>query len=78
MQALQESAASSSTQDREDFDEEKDFIETHCHWINCDREFGTQDQLVKVCKTTAALFLRNIFNALQSRNLAICDISSNS
>ena len=45
---LQEAAASSSTgNDRED-EEEKDFIETHCHWVNCDREFGTQDQLVKV------------------------------
>ena len=28
--------------------EEPDFIETHCHWIGCDREFDTQDQLVKV------------------------------
>ena len=28
--------------------DEPDFIETHCHWIGCDREFDTQDQLVKV------------------------------
>jgi hypothetical protein len=31
-----------------DVKEEPDFIETHCHWIGCDRDFGTQDQLVKV------------------------------
>ena len=37
-------------QDMKDGDvkEEPDFIETHCHWIGCDRDFGTQDQLVKV------------------------------
>ena len=28
--------------------EEPDFIETHCHWKDCDREYGTQDELVKV------------------------------
>lgn len=28
--------------------EEPDFFETHCHWVGCDREFGTQDALVKV------------------------------
>eukprot|EP00094_Tigriopus_californicus_P003367 TCALIF_03238-PA protein Name:"Similar to ci Transcriptional activator cubitus interruptus (Drosophila melanogaster)" AED:0.14 eAED:0.14 QI:51/0.66/0.5/1/0.88/0.9/10/0/1110 len=27
--------------------EEPDFFETHCHWVGCDREFGTQDALVK-------------------------------
>jgi hypothetical protein len=27
---------------------EPDFIETNCHWIGCDRQFDTQDQLVKV------------------------------
>ena len=41
-------ASSSTSNDKDDLDEEKDFFETHCHWINCDREFGTQDQLVKV------------------------------
>lgn len=24
-----------------------DFIETNCHWRDCDMEFGTQDSLVK-------------------------------
>ena len=38
---------SSSTIDKDD-DEEKDFVETHCHWVNCDKDFGTQDQLVRV------------------------------
>ena len=28
--------------------EEPDFIETHCHWTDCDRDYGTQDDLVKV------------------------------
>ena len=28
--------------------EEPDFIETHCHWKDCDREYGTQEDLVKV------------------------------
>jgi hypothetical protein len=28
--------------------EEPDFIETHCHWVGCDKEFHVQDQLVKV------------------------------
>eukprot|EP00095_Tigriopus_kingsejongensis_P010985 snap_masked-scaffold281_size224178-processed-gene-0.6 protein:Tk10985 transcript:snap_masked-scaffold281_size224178-processed-gene-0.6-mRNA-1 annotation:"cubitus interruptus" len=27
--------------------EEPDFVETHCHWVGCDRDFGTQDALVK-------------------------------
>ena len=38
---------SSSTIDRDD-DDEKDFIETHCHWVNCDKDFDSQDQLVRV------------------------------
>ena len=35
---------------KEDADgkEEPDFIETHCHWKDCDRDYGTQDDLVKV------------------------------
>ena len=28
--------------------DEPDFIETHCHWKECDRDYGTQDELVKV------------------------------
>ena len=47
---VQEAATSSSTGfDRDDFEEEKDFFETHCHWDNCDKgDFGSQDALVKV------------------------------
>lgn len=29
-------------------DEPGDFIETNCHWIDCNVEFMTQDDLVKV------------------------------
>lgn len=32
--------------------EEPEFEETHCHWKDCDREFLTQDQLVKVSLAT--------------------------
>ena len=48
---VQEAATSSSSGfDREDFEEEKEFYETVCHWVNCDKgDFGTQDNLVKVC-----------------------------
>ena len=28
-------------------DEPGDFIETHCHWKDCDKDFVTQDDLVK-------------------------------
>ena len=28
--------------------DEPDFIETHCHWVDCDREMGCNDELVKV------------------------------
>jgi uncharacterized Zn-finger protein len=28
-------------------DEPGDFIETHCHWKDCDKDFATQDDLVK-------------------------------
>ena len=31
-------------------EEPDDFIETHCHWVNCDRDFNTQDDLVKVSR----------------------------
>ena len=42
--------ASSSTgfDDAVSIKEEPDFVETHCHWVGCDREMGTQDLLVKV------------------------------
>ena len=41
-------ASSSTSNDREDLEEEKEFFETHCHWVHCDKDFETQDQLVKV------------------------------
>ena len=46
--SVEVAAASSSTNDKDDLDEEKDFVETHCNWVHCDRDFDTQDQLVKV------------------------------
>lgn len=34
-------------------DEPPDFVETHCHWVGCDRgELGSQEALVKVRKDT--------------------------
>ena len=27
---------------------EPDFIETNCHWADCERQFDTQDELVRV------------------------------
>ena len=42
-------ASSSTSNDREDLEEEKEFFETHCNWVHCDKDFETQDQLVKVC-----------------------------
>ena len=55
---VQEAATSSSTGfDRDDFDEEKEFFETHCHWENCDKgDFGSQDALVKVSKGFILIF----------------------
>lgn len=29
-------------------EEPPDFIETHCHWRECNKDFNTQDDLVKV------------------------------
>ena len=31
--------------------EEPDFVETHCHWVGCDRDLHSQEQLVKVLDT---------------------------
>ena len=38
--------------------DEPDFFETHCHWVECDREWGTNDELVKVTiyKVTCHMF----------------------
>ena len=38
--------------------DEPDFIETNCHWRLCDKEFKTQDELVKV--NTSALITISI------------------
>ena len=43
-----EAGAASVRDCGEDGKEEPDFIETHCHWIGCDKDYGTQDDLVKV------------------------------
>merc|ERR1712106_984304 len=42
-----EAGATSARDCGEDGKEEPDFIETHCHWTDCDKEYGTQDDLVK-------------------------------
>ena len=34
-------------------EELEDFVETHCHWQGCDKEFHTQEHLVKVRATTS-------------------------
>ena len=59
---VQEAATSSSSGfDREDFEEEKEFYETVCHWVNCDKgDFGTQDNLVKVFISYSFCYLISI------------------
>ena len=67
--AVQEAAASSSTgNDKEDMmdDERADFVETHCHWVNCDRDFDTQDQLVKVTSLPLVRVHSALFWAFQN------------
>src|SRR5690348_9809982 len=34
------------TSNRKSPNEPEDFIETHCRWIGCDRDFGSQEELV--------------------------------
>ena len=45
--------------------EEPDFIETHCHWKDCDREYGTQDDLVKVSPISSTYKTDKIVNCIQ-------------
>ena len=45
--------------------EEPDFIETHCHWKDCDREYGTQEDLVKVSRQ--ALLIKLIKFSIASK-----------
>lgn len=37
-------------------EEPPDFIETHCHWKDCNKEFNTPDELVKVCVHSSVLY----------------------
>ena len=30
------------------YDTEPDFVETNCHWLDCEQEFNTQEELVRV------------------------------
>lgn len=45
----QSAAALAAAADDDGLKEEPpDFIETHCHWKDCNKEFNTPDELVKV------------------------------
>ena len=48
---METGATASVPRDMGEEKDEPDFIETHCHWVDCDREMGCNDELVKV--TTA-------------------------
>ena len=37
--------------DRIPVEGEPDFIETNCHWTDCNKEYETQDELVRVSKS---------------------------
>ena len=41
-------AAAAAADDDGMKEEPPDFIETHCHWKDCNKEFSTPDELVKV------------------------------
>ena len=66
-----------STIDREDEDE-KDFEETHCHWVGCDKgDFGSQEQLVrvrKICKYSLIPFVIYLFNTQVEDEYLSCSI----
>ena len=59
---------------------EPDFIETHCHWAHCSREFDTQDDLVKVGRQHTAMCCGvvikfNYLSTLEAHfNLADCSL----
>ena len=47
--------------------DEPDFVETHCHWVGCDRDLHSQDQLVKVLAPILSIynsFSPQIFNLI--------------
>ena len=49
---METGATASVPRDMGEEKDEPDFIETHCHWVGCDREMGCNDELVKVITTT--------------------------
>ena len=49
---METGATASVPRDMGEEKDEPDFIETHCHWVGCDREMGCNDELVKVSTTT--------------------------
>jgi len=44
---METGATASVPRDMGEEKDEPDFIETHCHWVDCDREMGCNDELVK-------------------------------
>ena len=48
---METGATASVPRDMGEEKDEPDFIETHCHWVGCDREMGCNDELVKVITT---------------------------
>ena len=51
---METGATASVPRDMGEEKDEPDFIETHCHWVGCDREMGCNDELVKVITTTTS------------------------
>ena len=49
---METGATASVPRDMGEEKDEPDFIETHCHWVDCDREMGCNDELVKVRPAT--------------------------
>ena len=49
---METGATASVPRDMGEEKDEPDFIETHCHWVDCDREMGCNDELVKVTTPT--------------------------
>ena len=45
---METGATASVPRDMGEEKDEPDFYETHCHWVECDREMGCNDELVKV------------------------------
>ena len=45
---METGATASVPRDMGEEKDEPDFFETRCHWVECDREMGCNDELVKV------------------------------